>query len=72
VLHSSALRYHIQSAGHIHVPIQWTPGALSAGIKQPECEGDHSDLYPMPSHTPPPSTPFNNSKDRPNGLLWSH
>jgi len=27
-------------------PIQWVPGALSLGIKQPGCEADHS---------PPPS-----------------
>jgi hypothetical protein len=25
-------------------PIQWVPGALSLGVRQPECEADHSPL----------------------------
>jgi len=26
-------------------PIQWVPGALSLGIKQPDCEAGHSLLF---------------------------
>jgi hypothetical protein len=26
-------------------PIQWTPGALSKGVKQPGCEADHSPSF---------------------------
>jgi len=28
--------------GSTQPPIQWVPGALSPGIKQPVCEADHS------------------------------
>jgi len=28
--------------GPHHHPIQWVPGPLSRGIKQPDCEADHS------------------------------
>jgi hypothetical protein len=26
-------------------PIQWIPGALSLGVKRPECEADHSSPF---------------------------
>jgi hypothetical protein len=28
--------------GPTHPPMQWVPGALSLGVKRPECEADHS------------------------------
>jgi hypothetical protein len=28
--------------GPTQPPIQWVPGALSLGVKRPECEADHS------------------------------
>jgi hypothetical protein len=28
--------------GLTHFPVQWVPGALSPGVKQPRCEADHS------------------------------
>jgi hypothetical protein len=31
--------------GPTEPPIQWVPGALSLGLKRPECEADHSPPY---------------------------
>jgi hypothetical protein len=28
--------------GPTQPPLQWVPGALSLGVKRPECEADHS------------------------------
>jgi hypothetical protein len=38
--------YLCTALGPIHPPIQWVPGALSLGVKQPVREADH----------PPPSS----------------
>jgi hypothetical protein len=32
--------------GPTQPPTYWVPGALSLGVKQPECEADHSHLVP--------------------------
>jgi hypothetical protein len=39
---SVLLRNLVQNYNKVERPIQWVPGAVSQGIKQPEREADHS------------------------------